>query len=280
MINASERRIIASVLAAAALIAILSGCRKSGGGNADGTADATETAVVTTKEPLSTVIIDLNTTKPPAETGSDDNDHTGTKLPLTLDAGAEYIDKITFLCDFPVYGLRSLGMLSEGRKTDNVVTGIGGSFFVTSEEPMLYASEYGGLMTVSDYVSKRRPEYLLLAVGTSDIAAPHPLPYDRFGDSYTSLIEKIREASPRTVIICMSILPGSESSGISIYNAENYNSRIISAAEATGVYYLDAASAFAGSNGYLRADCDGGDSRLSTTGLRRLLDMIRTHCAG
>ena len=34
---------------------------------------------------------------------------------------------------------------------------------------------------------------------------------------------------------------------------------------------------FAASNGYLRGDYDAGSSRLSTTGLKTLLDIIRTH---
>lgn len=283
MINEFNRIAPAASLAVMLAVSLLlSGCgafSRGNSGESDKESESVTEPVTTKRDPLSTIHIDLSTSKKDddttAETGGEDTE--SARLPLTLDAGSDYTDKFTFLCDSTIYGLKSLGMLTEGRETDSVVTGSGGSFFVMAPSALVYAPEYGGLLTVDDYVSRRRPEYLLLAVGSSDVSDDVPPGYDDFSDAYASLIEKIKEASPKTVIICLSVLPGSETSGISIYDAERYNSLILAAAESADVYYLDAASAFAATDGYLRPDCDGGESRLSTTGLKRLLDLIRTH---
>ena len=283
MINEFNRCLPAAALTVMLTISLLlSGCGAFSHGNGGESGKESESVtepVTTQREPLSTIHIDLSTNKKEDETSAEtgDEDAESPRLPLTLDMGSDYTDKFTFLCDSTIYGLKSFGMLTEGRETDSVVTGSGGSFFVMASDPLVYSSEYGGLLTVDDYVSRRRPEYLLLAVGSSDISTDVPPEYDDFSNAYKSLIERIKEASPNTIIICLSILPGSESSGISVYDAERYNTLILSAAESTDAYYLDAASAFAATNGYLRPDCDGGESRLSTTGLKRLLGLIRTH---
>lgn len=283
MTSVFNRRVpaaVTSVILSAALL--LSGCGSASHGEGKDSESATDTETETGREPLNTIHINIGTSKDPeetdAETGTDGEN--SVRLPLTLDMGAEYTDRFTFLCDSAVYGLKSLGMLSEGRGTDNVITGSGGSFYVMAEEAFVYSSEYGGLLTVGDFASRRRPEYMMLALGSSDISGKTAPSYDEFESAYTSLIGKIKESSPDTVIICLSILPGSPSSGVSVYDAEKYNARILAAAEASEVYYLDAASAFAASDGYLRPDCDGGASRLSTTGLMRLLELIRTHYVG
>lgn len=278
-----EIRAVSALLALTAVIIAAAGCAKKSGEPSSTSASETAsetTDQTTTREPLSSIVIDLNTEKPTTDAETDASaEPDGTRLPQSLDMGSSYLDKFTFISDFSVCGLRSLGMLPEGQKTDRVVSGLGGSLYVASDEPLLYAPEYGGLLTVTDYAARRRPEYLLIALGASDISAKNAPSETAFSASYTTLLTNIKEASPDTVIVCLSILPGSPSSGISIYDVEKYNSLILSAAKATGTYYLDAASAFAGSDGYLRTDCDGGSSRLSTTGLRKLLDLIRTHYA-
>lgn len=280
MISASDRR-FASVLAVILILFTLAGCKGSGNDSPE-TVHETEsdTQAATGREPLSTIHINIGTDHKTPETDKITDDESGTVLSLTLDMGSDYIDKFTFLCDFAVYGLKPHEMLTDGRHTDSVITGQGGSFYVMSESQLVYSQEYGGLLTVEDFIARRRPEYLLVAIGASDITTGDAPLHDDFRDSYLALLERLKSASPRTIIICLSVLPGSEGSGLSVYGAERYNSRILSAAEEAGVYYLDAASAFAASDGYLRPDCDGGDSRLSTTGLKKLLSMIRTHYVG
>ncbi len=252
---------------------------RDGGGDA-GTGTTAESE--TTREPLSTVHIDIDKEKDTSrdETDAETGDGSGAVLAPTLDMGTEYTDKFTFLCDSVIYGLKSLGMLTDGRTTDKVVTGLGGSLYVMTEEPLIYAPEFGETMTIAGFCAKKRPEYLLVSLGASDVVGANAPEPDEFEASYSNLIKLITEASPETVVICLSLLPGSSGGGISLYETERYNERILRAAENAGVYYLDAASSFAASNGHLREDCDAGDSRLSATGLVRLLEFIRTHYIG
>ena len=275
-----------SVISSAALVS----CGRRGGGEGSGTSDEsiTESVSETAREPLSTVIIDINagnngdegeTTAPPDDTGTASGPVVS--LPQTLDMGTKYTDKFTFVCDSTIYGLKSLGMLTDGRSTKNVVTGQGGSLFLGSDEPLVFAPDLGGVMSVEAFCSKKLPEYLLLSLGAEDLKkSGTPMPLEDFSASYLALLQKIKSASPNTVVICLSLLPGSNNSGLSLSDVEPYNARILSAAEAAGVYYLDAASSFSASDGYLRVDCDAGDSRLSAAGLARLLELIRTHYIG
>ena len=216
---------------------------------------------------------------PPSVGGVDDETLDKIRLEPTLDMGSDYLDRFLFVCDRTVFGLKALGMLDEGRGTDQVVSGEGASLFVMTPSPTVYTTENGSEPLV-DLIARRKPEYVLLAVGADDISRKPKPAYADFREAYLNLITSVAEASPSTTVICMSILPGSPSSGVSVYNAEQYNALIIEAAASSGsdrVYYLDAASAFAAQSGYLRADCDGGSSQLSTTGFKRLLDIIKTH---
>ena len=273
-----------AVLSAAVLMSVF-GC---GGDDAPDTGTDTDTDTTTTAAQTFSISFTL-----PAETDNknqisdgagidyefdlDDATLYRTRLSQTMDLGADYTDRFLFVCDHITYGLRSLGMLDAGRTTDQVVTGAGASFFVTSPSMMMYLPEEDRSLPLTELVSERKPEYILLAVGAADVGSDSKPSTVDFRDDYIALIESVKEASPDSIIICMSVLPGSRSSGFSIYDAESYNKMILSAAAATEVYYLDAASAFAASSGYLREDCDGGSSRLSTTGLLRLLEVVRTH---
>ncbi|NLM56510.1 MAG: hypothetical protein GX192_03565 [Clostridiales bacterium] len=202
-------------------------------------------------------------------------------LRKTQDLGTDYTSRIVFLCDSVTYGLKSLSMLVEGRDTVRVWSGPAGSYYIckasesdTDTENLLYIPGVEQLLTLPEAVARTKPEIILITAGADSVSSLSP---SEFKECYASIIDSIKTKSPGTKIICMSILPGSKSSGFSIGDAEYYNDAILYAAAEAGVHYLDVASAFAASNGYLRDDYDAGSSRLSTTGLKTLLDLIRTH---
>ncbi|MCD7943475.1 MAG: SGNH/GDSL hydrolase family protein [Clostridia bacterium] len=198
-------------------------------------------------------------------------------LKSSLDAGSEYIEKFAFLCDGTIYGLKYYGMLSEGRETDRVLTGASTSLNLScAEEIIVYVSSSDALMTAGDAVATVSPEYLLIYLGT-DEAQSGSLSYSEFKTAYGALIASISEKSPSTVIIAMSLLPGSDDGNFSISDAENYNVAILAAAAENGAYYLDLSTYFTGTDGFLRDDCDAGSSRLNTTGLKYLLEYIRKY---
>lgn len=198
-------------------------------------------------------------------------------LKKTQDLGTDYTSRIVFLCDSVTYGLKSLSMLAEGRDTLRVWSGPAGSFYIGKEsnaDNLLYIPGADRLLTLPEAVERIKPEIVLITAGADSVSSLTPA---EFKECYASIIDSIKIKSPGTEIICMSLLPGSKSSGFSIGDAAYYNDAILYAAAEAGVRYLDVASAFAASNGYLRGDCDAGSSRLSTTGFKALLDLIRTH---
>ncbi len=200
------------------------------------------------------------------------------KLKVTQDLGTEYLDKFYFLCDSPIYGLLSYGMLAGGTETDRVISGVSSSLSVLfGGDTLVYDKETDTVIRLSDKIKSISPQFLLLSVGSDDIKNHKGLSYSSFKSAYSELISALKKASPETVIICMPILPSSAGEGFTIYDAEKYNKYILEAAAESGAYYIEIASAFASSGGYLRIDCDGGDSRLNTTGLKRLTELIRTY---
>lgn len=199
-------------------------------------------------------------------------------LQFTQDLGEEHIKKYYFICDSAIYGLKSLGMLSDGRDTDRVLTGISSSISLSSgKDALVYIPKTDSFMSVADAVVTIAPEYLLVSVGTDELIKRPKISETDFYNAYRELISSIRNAAPSTVVVCMPILPGSDGDGLNIYKAETFNKYIHAAAAEFGAYYIDIASAFSNSSGYLRIDCDAGASCLNTTGLKRLIELLRTY---
>lgn len=199
-------------------------------------------------------------------------------LQITQDLGEEHIKKYYFICDSAIYGLKSLGMLSDGRDTDRVLTGISSSISLSSgKDALVYLPKTDSFMAVADAVLTIAPEYLLVSVGTDELIKRPEISETDFYNAYRELIASIREASPSTVVVCMPILPGSDGDGLNIYKAETFNKYIHASAAEFGAYFIDIASAFSNSSGYLRIDCDAGASCLNTTGLKRLIELLRTY---
>lgn len=199
-------------------------------------------------------------------------------LTVTQDLGEAHAEKYFFLCDSVIYGMRSLGMLPDGRKTDRVITGVASSFsLLGGKDALVYLPESDTVLSAPDAIAQIAPEYLLVSVGTDELLKQSEISDADFYNAYRELIMSLREASPDTVIVCMPILPGSDKDGFNIYKAETYSKYIHASAAEFGAYYIDIASAFANSSGYLRIDCDAGASCLNTTGLKRLLELIRTY---
>ncbi len=199
-------------------------------------------------------------------------------MQITQDLGEDQLEKYYFLCDSVIYGMKSLGMLSDGRNTDKVITGISSSFSLSSgKNALVYLSKNDEIVSAADAVRALCPEYLLVSVGTDELLKRSDMSESDFYNCYRELISSLREASQSTIIVCMPILPGSDGDDLNIYEAENFNKYIHAAAAEFGAYYIDIASAFSNSSGYLRIDCDAGSSCLNTTGLKRLLELLRTY---
>ena len=312
MHSKNSRRHIARILPAAALIAamllIFSACRDVG--TSDGTAEQTETAArtetVRSSEPAGLPQTDEPTeTAVGGETGSEERgstpstaDRTGEEiyeahgeltpvnydspalLPLTADAGREYIDNITFICDSPYYALKVFEMLSGGYDTTQIWTGPEGTMTLGYLDGFEILDPFdNALRTIPEAVALHRPPVIMITLGINGVAL-----WDEaeFKEAYVDLINVIKAASPDTVILTQSILPISPDyvNWGMFTNAKitAANAWILSVAEQCGVHYLDTYSALAGEDGNIRPEYVQIDGlHIRPEGLEAALGYIRTH---
>ena len=87
-------------------------------------------------------------------------------LPETSDAGQEYIDKLTFLCDSSFIGVRDYGLLSGGTDTTQVWGTSTGSLRVAdlATGKIVYPSDKSEI-TIADAAMVAKPSILVILVG-------------------------------------------------------------------------------------------------------------------
>ncbi len=202
-------------------------------------------------------------------------------LPLTEDAGQDYLDTITFLCDSPFYWVKLHALLSGGVETTQIWTGPEGTMTLGYHHGFEMLDPFdGALRTIPDAAELHRPPVLVITVGINGVALWDE---ETFKAEYTDLIEEIRTASPDTVIIAQSILPISTwYYNWGMFTNEKItaaNAWILEVAEQCGIHYLDTYSALAGEDGSLRPEFAEETDGLhpNAAGLSAALAYIRTH---
>ncbi|MBR3639886.1 MAG: hypothetical protein IKN50_04695, partial [Clostridia bacterium] len=201
-------------------------------------------------------------------------------LPRTVDAGQDYIDGITFLCDSPFYWLKLFGLLSDGYDTTRIWTGPEGTMTLGYLDgfEILDPSD-GALRTIPETAALRRPPMMIITVGINGVALWYEA---EFRAAYVRLIEEIRTASPDTEILLQSILPIAPSYAhwgeITNASITEANAWILEIAEECGLHYLDTFSALLGEDGNIRSDLVQDDGlHANEEGLKLALSYIRTH---
>ena len=201
-------------------------------------------------------------------------------LPLTEDAGQEYIDNITFLCDSPTYWLKPYELLSGGFATTQVWTGPEGTMTLAYLRGFNILDPFDNTeRTIPEAVALHKPPFILITVGINGVSF---MDEEYFTQEYTHLIDVIRENSPDTVIVLQSIYPIATSYRYwgSITNATitAANSWILHIAEDYGLKYLDSFSALVGEDGCIKPELVMKDGlHPNKDGLTLVLEYIRTH---
>jgi len=201
-------------------------------------------------------------------------------LPETNDAGQQYIDKLTFLCDSSFVGVRDYGLLSGGTGTYQVWATETGSLPIGSinEKSIVYPSD-GSAISISDAAMIAKPPVLVICVGQDGLNAVDEA---AFKNSYTTLVQSIRSASPDTIIICCSI-----SSVVNNYTgADNLTTIMISDAndwikdvcQNTGVYFAESGKAVGdGTGSVLSSYLSTNGKTLNSSGINEILEYLRKH---
>ncbi len=201
-------------------------------------------------------------------------------LPETPDAGQEYLDRLTFLCDSSFIGVRDYGLLSGGTGTTQVwgtSTGILRVADLVSAD-IIYPSD-GSSITIGDATMIAKPEILVINVGQDGLNAVDKA---SFKESYSAMITSIQQASPDTKIICCSISSVSTSysgtDALTTIMVSDANDWLREVCAATGVYFTDAGKAVGdGTGSTLESYLSSNGKTLNSGGINEILTHLRTH---
>ena len=201
-------------------------------------------------------------------------------LQETKDAGQEYIDSLTFLCDSATVGLRDYGLLRDGLATTQVWGGVTGSLPVSklAECQIRYPND-GSSISPADAAMITKPAILVISVGQDALMAADQ---DTFIYNYEALIQSIRGSSPGTVIVCCSITsitPEYSGSDSLTFDAISWaNDWIQQVCKDTGAYFCDVAHEMRDSTNVMdSAYASANGKTLNSAGLQVWLDYLRTH---
>lgn len=201
-------------------------------------------------------------------------------LPETADAGQEYIDKLTFLCDCSFIGVRDYGLLSGGTGTYQVWGTSSGSLRVSDllTATIVYPSDKSEI-AIADAAMIAKPPVLVIVVGQDGL---NGVDENSFKACYSGMITSIKSASPDTKIICCSIssvgpnYTGAD--GLSTIIVSDANDWIREVCESTGVYFTDSAKAVGdGTGAVLSSYLSSNGKTLNSSGITEILNHLRTH---
>ena len=201
-------------------------------------------------------------------------------LSETNDAGQEYIDKLTFLCDSSLIGVRDYGLLAGGTGTQQVWGTDTGSLRVADlpTGTIIYPSD-GSSVTIGDAAMIAKPEILVICVGQDGLNA---VDETTFKACYSAMLTNIQSASPNTKIICCSIssVSGSYSGadGLTAIMISDANDWIRDVCGSMGVYFTDSGKAVGdGTGSVLTEYLSSNGKTLNSSGISEVLTYLRTH---
>lgn len=202
------------------------------------------------------------------------------QLGETKDAGQEYIDRLTFLCDSTSIGMRNYGLLSGGTNTTQVWGTNSGSLRVSElmNGTIIFPSD-GSEVTIADAAMISKPEILVICVGQDGL---NNVDETSFKASYTAMINNIRTASPNTTIICCSIssVPNNYNGAdkLTTIMISDANDWIRDICENTGVYFCDSGKSVGDGTGSVKESYLSTNAKtLNPDGINKVLEYLRTH---
>jgi lysophospholipase L1-like esterase len=212
------------------------------------------------------------------------------KLEQTLDAGINYQNSITFLGDSTTHGMKSYGVLTDGKNTKQIWYGeVGNTItFAYANTVKVIRSSNDTPMLISSAAEKYKPEMLYITLGVTGGVSMN-LSEEGFKEIYKILVNSILEKSPDTKIVLQSIYPVAKSldkaysktiSNEKIQKANLWIEDICKELYTSGktVYYLDTYSVLVDDEGYLPENYTNGDGlHLSAAGYNAVLTNIRQH---
>lgn len=200
----------------------------------------------------------------------------GTLHPLakTADAGQDYLDGLTFLCDSSFVGLRGAGL-------GNMPVWSSETGVLRMDDTAGWSIRYpgdGSYISPSSAMMIAKPKILIIAVGSDGL---NGLSKESFIENYEALIRSLAKVSPDTRIACLSLCSVTAAyigtDGLDKTKAEEVNGWIKTVCIDTGAYYGDLTETLC-LDSALRSDyADGSGRSLNTAGLQAVLSYLREH---
>ena len=207
---------------------------------------------------------------------------TSAVLGESADRGQAYIDQMVFFGESTTAHLRSRGVLSGGKSTDQVWADASYTMMLSLEilHKRIIYPETGEEMTVEQAAALKKPRFVVLAFGVNGLSGfvNNPKLYEA---SYAKLISAIQAASPETVVLLQTVYPV----GRSYADAQQVNEKIAQLnewlpeiAQKNGAYLVDTASCLRDGEGMLRTEFAQADGlHLTAAAYREILAYMRTH---
>lgn len=195
------------------------------------------------------------------------------KLKETKNYGNEYFNKITMVGDSNIMNMYLNGYLN-GLRAWAIPCLHAESMH--SIEINLYG--LGIKMKLLDAVEKYKPETMILNFGTFSTAW---ISEETFVEKANAMIERIKEKSPDTKIILISIYPIKRGDNINKFQQDiinKYNFLILEMADKHGLKYLDVQEVLKGNDGYGKEEYFVDDKfHLTLLGHSTVKEYIKTH---
>ena len=202
------------------------------------------------------------------------NETSSALLPETADAGEDYQKEMLFIGDSNTVRLYANGLINLQQFCAK--EGIGTHAALT--EGIVTFKKDNNAYTIAQAVAKMKPRRVVIMLGTND----NGMSVDEFISNYTALVQAIQESYPYTDIIVNTVPPvpadHSNYPNMDQTKIDDFNMALLSMCEQMNLKFLNTAEALKDANGYGNADYyQSGDIHLKTSGLKVLLNYLRTH---
>ena len=202
------------------------------------------------------------------------NETSSALLPETAEAGEDYQKETLFIGDSNTVRLYANGLINLQQFCAK--EGIGTHAALT--EGIITFKKDNNAYTIAQAVAKMKPRRVVIMLGTND----NGMSVDEFISNYTALVQAIQESYPYTDIIVNTVPPvpadHSNYPNMDQTKIDDFNMALLSMCEQMNLKFLNTAEALKDANGYGNADYyQSGDIHLKTSGLKVLLNYLRTH---
>lgn len=202
------------------------------------------------------------------------NETSSALLTETADAGDAYQNETLFLGDSNTVRLYANGLISLQQFCAK--EGIGTS--AALNDGIVAFKKDNTLYTMAQAVAKMKPRRVVIMLGTND----NSMSTEDFISNYTALVQAIQASYPYADIIVNTVPPVPENHSnypnMDQARIDDFNMALLSMCEQLGVKFLNTAEVLKDATGYGNADYyQSGDIHLKTTGLKVLLNYLRTH---